>query len=217
MNLKKIIQEEIDDWGWAKEQIATPLTTIMAVVKNVDDIIGFKVRLSEDSEWYTDVDEDDESNPKDTVGVIVGVREWEDLLIEVEWPNFGTNTYDFEDLMVVDFNNTMNEGVESDDLDWIRDINPIIPAKYLQPNDRFMITEITGLSLEEYMLDADLEKLDPYSTIFFLTHRENFKGLPGDHTVEYIEGETIDIWLEGEDTGVTGGWVAVDEIMVTKL
>jgi len=110
---------------------------------------------------------------------------------------------------------------EMDDLQWIRDIpdTPLtMPAKYLQPNDKFMITKIWGRSFMEYMEDGDLKEHDPFKTIFSLSDNQNFNDLNSrlDYTDTYVEAEEVDIWIH-PDGETIGGWVFVDEIEVMKL
>jgi hypothetical protein len=108
---------------------------------------------------------------------------------------------------------------EDDDFDWIREVKPSMPAKDLRPGDRFMITQIKGKSLKEYLKDHDLREVDPYTTVFKLDDSENFSVLDGAYADYYTEG-VDDIWLvvDGKHSFYRqSGWVNVHEIMVTLV
>ena len=108
---------------------------------------------------------------------------------------------------------------EINDFDWIRDTNIVIPAKDLKPGDRFMIVSIEGKSLEDYLNDDSLSKIDPYTTVFELDEDANFTGSGGafNHTDYYVEGDTVDIWLRPEKSIAASSWVYVEEITVTLV
>ena len=107
------------------------------------------------------------------------------------------------------------ESKEPTGLEWIEDVIPTIPAKDLKPKDRFQIVVIEGRSFKEYMKDYDLKTLDPYKTIFIMDEEDCFLTKRGEQLTEYSPN-VKDIWLE-EDGDTHGGWVSVDEIMVTLL
>jgi hypothetical protein len=125
--LKDIVKpnelNESDDFDWMRGDIETPLNQFYYLGYGGEDIIGFKVRISKSSRFY---DPDDEGNPIDEVGVISDYSDGEvNLPIEVLWPSYYgsfTNTYGWDDLIVVNRGNKLNE---SDDFDWIRDVVPI--------------------------------------------------------------------------------------------
>ena len=106
-----------------------------------------------------------------------------------------------------------------DDFDWIRDLKTAIPAKDLKPCDRFMITQIEGKSLKDYLNDVMLNKIDPYTTVFILDEDNNFTGSDGpfNHTDYYVEGKTLDIWLRPEEHIDASSWVYVEGITVTLV
>jgi len=109
---------------------------------------------------------------------------------------------------------------EDDDFDWIREVKPSMPAKDLKPGDRFMITQIKGKSLKEYLKDHDLREVDPYTTVFKLDGSENFSVLGGSYIggsyTDYYTEDVDDIWLK-VDNKPQSGWVNVHEIMVTLV
>jgi hypothetical protein len=125
--LKDIVKpndlNESDDFDWMRGDIETPLNQFYYLGYGGEDIIGFKVRISKSSRFY---DPDDEGNPIDEVGVINDYSDGDtNLPIEVLWPSYYgsfTNTYNWNDLIVVNRGNKLNE---SDDFDWIRDVVPI--------------------------------------------------------------------------------------------
>ena len=214
---KNLTESENNPFDWMLEDIETPLIEYKNLGYSIEDIVGFKVRISEDSEYYF---EDDGDNPIEEVGTVEGDNGDFNLPIVVRWPGkrIGgaiANSYNWEDLILVSKDDNLMESKEPTGLEWIEDVIPTIPAKDLKPKDRFQIVSIEGRSFEEYMKDSDLEKLDPYKTIFIMDDEGCFLTKGGGQVTEYNDDVT-DIWLQ-EDGNTHGGWVLVDEIIVTLL
>lgn len=102
--IKKILKES--EWEWT-DQFSDEVLLLDYVnlhkIKNLDDLVGLKVRISEDSEYY-DIEERDQGNPINDIGEIRYTNKqltWE-LSIHVHWPSIDyINSYNLEDLIIV--------------------------------------------------------------------------------------------------------------------
>ncbi len=102
--IKKILEES--EWEWA-DQFSDEVLLLDYVnlhkIKNLADLIGLKVRISEDSEYY-DIEERDEGNPINDIGEIRSTNKQltNELSIHVHWPSIDyINSYNLEDLIIV--------------------------------------------------------------------------------------------------------------------
>jgi hypothetical protein len=63
--------KELDDIDWMRGDIETPLKDFKDLGYELTDIVGFNVRLSENSRFYGDGDDD---NPIEEVGIVTCVK-----------------------------------------------------------------------------------------------------------------------------------------------
>lgn len=102
--IKKILKES--EWEWT-DQFSGEVLLLDYInlhkIKNLDDLIGLKVRISEDSEYY-DIEERDQGNPINDIGEIryTNKQLTSQLSIHVHWPSIDyINSYNPEDLIIV--------------------------------------------------------------------------------------------------------------------
>jgi hypothetical protein len=214
---KNLTESENNPFEWMLEDIETPLIEYKNLGYSIENIVGFKVRISEDSEFY---DENDGGNPIEEVGTVEGDNGDRNLPIVVRWPGKRIggsiiNSYNWEDLILVNKGDNLTEANEPTGLEWIEDIVPPIPAKDLKPKDRFMIFSIEGKSFNQYMRDPDLKTLDPYKTIFIMDDEGCFITKSSEQVTKYSPNVKA-VWLQ-EEGNSDGGWVSVEGIMVTLL
>jgi hypothetical protein len=117
--------KELDDIDWMRGDIETPLKDFKDLGYELTDIVGFNVRLSENSRFYNDGDDD---NPIEEVGIINEISPFygDGLPIQVKWPGqyrgSFTNSYSWDDLIVVNQGNKLNESEEDPDWGWAKEI-----------------------------------------------------------------------------------------------
>jgi hypothetical protein len=147
--IRKILNESMEqDFDWMRGDIETPLKDFKDLGYELTDIVGFNVRLSENSRFYGDGDDD---NPIEEVGIINEISTFygDGLPIQVKWPGqyrgSFTNSYSWEDLIVVNQGNKLNES-EEDDWGWAKEIEvktDLTPAQIYNRYQTFPI-EIVG-------------------------------------------------------------------------
>jgi hypothetical protein len=229
MKIKKIIREFIDNnqsgLNWLNDVdpnifsqykliILDRLPTELEYSKILSD--ARKYPISNISDWETNVDDLKRSRYNNNNTSYVRIDEDNDLLLGAHFQQVIDNYQEKEVINISDlFSGNLKESKEPTGLEWIEDVIPTIPAKDLKPKDRFQIVAIEGRSFKEYMKDSDLEKLDPYKTIFIMDEEHGFLTERGGQVTEYND-DVRDIWLQ-EDGDTHGGWVLVDEIIVTLL
>jgi len=102
--IKKILKES--DWDWTNQfsgEINLKDYVLYNNVIDLEELIGLKVRISEDSEYY-DIEERDQSNPINDIGEIRSISPVLGLEIHVYWSSIDyVNSYKLEDLIFVDY------------------------------------------------------------------------------------------------------------------
>lgn len=100
--IKKILKES--EWDWTNQfsnEVLLSDYVNLYKIKNLEDLIGLKVMISKDSEYYDEMNRD-ESNPINEMGEITHIdhSHSEYLPIHVKWPSwYETNTYNVSDLI----------------------------------------------------------------------------------------------------------------------
>jgi hypothetical protein len=226
--IKKILKE--DDWDWIEadvnpwveynvllfdiiptEEEINKYVKMALESKNVINYDDWLVGRNQDLEWII-------RYSKTPGGSVLMIHRNE--LSYADYKTYQKN-YQRKKDKVINYSQLIskNDLTESDDFDWIRDLKTVIPAKDLKPNDRFMITQIEDKSLEDYLDNDLLNKIDPHTTVFKLDEDNNFTGSGGafNHTDYYVEGDTVDIWLRPDKQTFVSGWVNVHNIMITLV
>jgi hypothetical protein len=146
--------KELDDIDWMRGDIETPLKDFKDLGYELTDVLGFNVRISENSRFYN---ADDEDNPIEEVGIINDVYTTfgDSLPIQVKWIG-RTNSYSWEDLIVVSQGNKLNES-EEDDWGWAKEIEvktDLTPAQIYNRYQTFPI-EIVGPYIAGQFIDIE--------------------------------------------------------------
>jgi hypothetical protein len=146
--------KELDDIDWMRGDIETPLKDFKDLGYELTDVLGFNVRISENSRFYN---ADDEDNPIEEVGIINDVYTTfgDSLPIQVKWIG-RTNSYRWEDLIVVSQGNKLNES-EEDDWGWAKEIEvktDLTPAQIYNRYQTFPI-EIVGPYIAGQFIDIE--------------------------------------------------------------
>lgn len=135
--------KELDDIDWMRGDIEAPLKDFKDLGYELTDVLGFNVRISENSRFYN---ADDEDNPIEEVGIInhVYTNFGDSLPIQVKWIG-RTNSYSWGDLIVVNQGNKLNES-EEDDWGWAKEIEietNLTPAQIYNRYQTFPV-EVVG-------------------------------------------------------------------------
>lgn len=105
--IKKILTESENEWDWVNQESLIPLSDYVSYnnITNLNELIGLKIQLSPNSEYYIEQlqqNYNDRANPIGVYGIITGEDTYDyDLPLQVAWENGTRNNYNVFDLDVI--------------------------------------------------------------------------------------------------------------------